>query len=190
MLSAQEGNILVRLARQTIEEYVGLPPSDPVSARELASPALQEKHGIFVTLHKNNRLRGCVGSLLGVESVVDGVRRHAINAAFHDQRFPMVSAEEVAELQIEVSVLSDPEPLSYSDGMDLIRRLRPHEDGVIIRAPNGASATFLPQVWEQLPRPQQFLDHLCLKAGLPADFWQSGELRVETYKVIHFQEQR
>ncbi len=189
MLTQEQGQVLVRLARQTIEEQVGLAPTDPVRPEELADPALQQRRGVFVTLNKRGMLRGCIGSLVGVEPLVEGVRRNAINAAFHDHRFPMVSADEVPELEIEVSVLTPPQPLSYGDGDDLVRRLRPRVDGVIIRAANGASATFLPQVWEQLPVPEVFLSHLCRKAGLPDDFWRTGELAVETYQVQYFKEE-
>ncbi len=190
MLTQEQGRVLVRLARQTIEEQVGLTPTDPVRPEELADPALQERRGVFVTLNKRGMLRGCIGSLVGTEPLVDGVRRNAVNAAFHDHRFPMVSADEVPELTIEVSVLTPHRPFPYTDGEDLARRLRPHVDGVIIRAANGAGATFLPQVWEQLPQPEVFLSHLCRKAGLPDDFWRSGELTVQTYQVQHFEEDR
>ena len=188
MLTRQQGEILLRLARQTIEERLGLEPTAPVAPAELEDPALREHRGVFVTLNKRGNLRGCIGSLLGVEPIIDGVRRHAINAALHDHRFPMVTADEVPELQIDISVLTAPQNLEYTDADDLIRKLRPQVDGVIIRGPGGASATFLPQVWEQLPITGMFLDHLCLKAGLPKDYWRSGELTVQTYQVQHFEE--
>ena len=190
MLTQEQGRVLVRLARQTIEEQAGLAPTDPVGTEELADPALRQRRGVFVTLNKRGMLRGCIGSLTGVEPLVDGVRRNAINAAFHDHRFPMVSADEVPELEIEVSVLTQPQPFPYTDAEDLVHRLRPGIDGVIIRAANGAGATFLPQVWAQLPTPEPFLSHLCRKAGLPENFWRSGELTVETYQVQHFEENR
>jgi len=189
MLNEHQGEILVILARQTIAERLGLPVPRPVSREELQDPALQEKRGVFVTLYKNGQLRGCIGSLVGLEPLVDGVRRNALNAAFHDSRFPPVTPDEFDDLRIEVSVLSEPKPLPYTDSADLIRKLRPGIDGVILRGPGGASATFLPQVWEQLPDPKLFLSHLCLKAGLPQDAWQSGLLEIDTYQVQHFEEQ-
>ena len=91
------------------------------------------------------------------------------------------------ELDIEVSILTEPLPLAYRDSQDLIRKLRVNVDGVIIRKGH-ASATFLPQVWEQLPRPENFLNHLCMKAGLPADAWKHSELEVLTYQVQYFEE--
>ena len=188
MLSEQQGRVLLRLARQTIEEQLGLQATEPVQPEELNDPDLRRHQGVFVTLNKRGMLRGCIGSLLGVESIIDGVRRHAINAALHDQRFPMVTADEVGELQIDISVLTPPQNLEYTDGEDLVRKLRPHVDGVILKAPGGAGATFLPQVWDQLPVPEMFLDHLCRKAGLPGNSWRSGELAVQTYQVQHFEE--
>ncbi|HHD64379.1 MAG TPA: AmmeMemoRadiSam system protein A [Desulfobulbaceae bacterium] len=188
MLSEKQGSILIRLARQTIAEHTHLSVDDPVQKEELADPDLQAKRGVFVTLNKHGALRGCIGSLVGQESIVGGVCRNALNAAFHDSRFPPVTADEVPELHIDVSVLSEPRSLAYADGQDLIHKLRPHIDGVILRAPGGAGATFLPQVWEQLPDPQLFLSHLCLKAGLPQTAWKSGQLEVDTYQVQHFEE--
>lgn len=189
MLTRQQGEILLKLARQTIEEQLGLIPSAPVRPEELDDPELRQRCGVFVTLNKHGALRGCIGSLLGVESIVDGVRRHAINAALHDHRFPMVSAEEVADLHIDISVLTPPRDLEYTDADDLLQKLRPLIDGVILKVPGGAGATFLPQVWEQLPVPEMFLDHLCLKAGLDKDSWRTAELTVQTYQVQHFEEE-
>jgi AmmeMemoRadiSam system protein A len=188
MLTEMQGRILLKLARQTIEERLGQIATDPVPPDELNDPGLREHRGVFVTLNKRGALRGCIGSLLGVESILDGVRRHAVNAALHDHRFPMVTGDEVAELQIDISVLTPPQNLEYKDGEDLVWKLRPHVDGVILKVPGGAGATFLPQVWDQLPIEEMFLDHLCLKAGLPKDSWRSGELTVQTYQVQHFEE--
>jgi len=188
MLTEEQGRVLIRLVRQTIAEHLRLPAENPVEAEELADPDLQEKRGVFVTLNKRGALRGCIGSLIGAESIVDGVRRHAINAAFHDSRFPPVGADEVVELEIDISVLTEPEPLAYDDGDDLLAKLRPNVDGVILNAPGGAGATFLPQVWEQLPDPQLFLGHLCRKAGLPDKAWMAGRLGIDIYQVQHFEE--
>ncbi|RUM39737.1 MAG: AmmeMemoRadiSam system protein A [Desulfobulbus sp.] len=188
MMNEKQGNILLRLARQTIAEHLHLPVSEPVREEELADPDLQAKRGVFVTLNKHGALRGCIGSLVGQESIINGVRRHALNAAFHDTRFPPVTPDEVPDLRIDISVLTKPRPLDYRDDQDLLQKLRPYIDGVILRAPGGAGATFLPQVWEQLPDPQLFLSHLCLKAGLPQTAWRSGQLEIDTYQVQHFEE--
>jgi len=181
-----QGQALVRLARQTIAAELGRPVA-AVVPDILADPALQARHGTFVTLHLSGALRGCIGSLVALEPLVDGVRRNAMNAAFQDPRFSPLTVDELNELDIEVSVLTDPAPLEYKDGADLLAKLRPNIDGVIIRQGH-AAATFLPQVWDQLPEPADFLAHLCRKAGLPMDAWQQGNLVVSTYQVQYFSE--
>jgi AmmeMemoRadiSam system protein A len=138
-------------------------------------------------LHQHGELRGCIGSLVAEEPLVEDVRRNAKNAAFRDPRFSPLNSGELDEVDIEVSVLTDPVPLDYKDGADLAARLRPNIDGVII-SQGRARATFLPQVWEQLPEPADFLAHLCRKAGLPMDAWQDGSLAVSTYQVQCFSE--
>jgi len=190
--SETQGQVLVKLARQTISEKLGL--NAPVSASENLSLALQDDRfklhcGTFVTLKIRGQLRGCIGNLTSGESVLDGVRHNAVNAAFRDPRFSPLSKDELNRTEIEVSILSEPKPLDYRDGQDLIEKLRAHVDGVILRKGN-ASATFLPQVWEQLPAPEDFLSHLCKKAGLPSDAWKGSELEVLTYQVQYFEEKQ
>ncbi len=190
MLSEQQGRILIRLARQTIEKHLKMESAEPVGPEELADPDLQARRGVFVTLKKRGQLRGCIGSLTGTETIIDGVRRHAVNAAFNDYRFSPVTAAELPELNIEVSVLTEPRPLAYQDADDLVRQLRPQVDGVILQDAAGRSATFLPQVWEQLPSAPLFLGQLCLKAGLPDNAWKTGNLQIQTYQVQYFEEGR
>ncbi|MGI6656417.1 MAG: AmmeMemoRadiSam system protein A [Desulfobulbus sp.] len=188
VLTREQGEVLVRLARQEIARALRCPVDCPVSEAEEAGAVFSRKQGLFVTLLSRGTLRGCIGSLSGTEPLRDGVRRHALNAAFHDQRFAPLDAAELAGVHIEVSVLTTPEPLTYADSDELIRRLRPDVDGVILIGPGEKSATFLPQVWRQLPEPEQFLEHLCRKAGLAPDAWRSGQLRVLTYQVQSFEE--
>ncbi|MCI5150458.1 MAG: AmmeMemoRadiSam system protein A [Candidatus Electrothrix sp. MAN1_4] len=189
MLTNPQKKILLRLARQTIEEELGQQATDPVAEEDLDDPELRQRCGVFVTLKIDEMLRGCIGSLLGLESLIAGVRRNAINAALRDNRFPLLTVDELAEVSIEISVLTPPQNLEYTNSTDLINRLQPGVDGVILKAPEGAGATFLPQVWEQLPKPEIFLRNLCLKAGLAADSWQYGNLIVQTYKACPFNEQ-
>lgn len=187
-IDAAQGQLLVRLARQTIAERLGRPVTAPdAAAAAAADPALQRPSGTFVTLKIDGQLRGCIGSLAASEPLAEGVRRNAVNAAFHDFRFAPLTAAEFDRITVEVSVLTPPEPLAYTDGEDLLRRIEPHVHGLIIRQ-GRAQATFLPQVWEQLPRPEEFLSHLCRKAGLAGDAWRSGRLEVETYRVVYFEE--
>ena len=123
-----------------------------------------EKRATFVTLEKKGQLRGCIGEILPILPIKKSVSRNAINAAFYDPRFPPLSPEETKDLTIEVSVLS---PLKRFEGdyYEFLKFLEKYRPGVYI-VYNGYSATFLPDVWEQLPDPEQFMLELCLKAGL------------------------
>jgi AmmeMemoRadiSam system protein A len=178
-LTDDQGQKLLRLARTTIAARLGLSDAGNriIPDNELADPAFQEQRGTFVTLKIRNQLRGCMGCLTPSETILEGIRRNAINAAFKDPRFPALTAPELAEAEIEISILTNPQDLEYSDGPDLLKKLRPKIDGAII-SKGMARATFLPQVWEQLPRTEDFLAHLCRKAGLAADEWQKGELNL------------
>ena len=189
-LSPEQGRLLVKLARQTLMQRLGRKvPQDNIDSLDeaLAHPCFQIACGTFVTLKIKGQLRGCIGNLTASESLVSGIRRNALNAAFHDPRFAALSASELDRVEIEVSILTEPKPLNYQDSADLLKKLRPKVDGVTIGLGH-ASATFLPQVWEQLPNPQDFLSHLCMKAGLAADAWQNNKLEVSTYQVQYFEE--
>jgi AmmeMemoRadiSam system protein A len=194
-LTEELGNDLIGLARKTIADRLNLEEGSPgrgaitSAGTSLDTPTLQEKRGTFVTLKIKGQLRGCMGCLTPTETILEGVQRNAINAAFNDPRFPDVTDEELEQADIEVSILTEPQPLEYTDGNDLLAKLRPNVDGVILKQ-GYCRATFLPQVWEQLPRTEDFLAHLCRKAGLPADAWQAGELEVSTYQVQYFHEQK
>ncbi len=186
----EQGQALVKLARMTITDKLGGGSEDSPDDNLpmiLEQDCFQKHCGTFVTLKIDGKLRGCIGSLTSNETVLAGIRRNALNAAFHDPRFAALSKAELSRTEIEVSILTEPQPLAYRNGPDLIRKLRPHVDGVIIRKGH-ASATFLPQVWEQIPEPGDFLSHLCLKAGLSAETWQDSELEVLTYQVQYFEE--
>ena len=188
LLSSRQGKALVLLARKTItEKFPGKTVKDAVTEDMFDDPAFQEKRGTFVTLKVRGNLRGCIGSLAAVEPLVNGVRRNAINAAFHDPRFPPLGQDELERISIEVSILTEPHKLEYTDGDDLVKKLRPGVDGLVI-SKGRLSATFLPQVWAQLPGPQEFLSHLCLKAGLSSSAWKTDNLEVSTYQVQYFEE--
>ena len=187
-MSEEKGQQLVQLARQTIAKRLGISQNDSGDMESrLSDDFFQSRRGTFVTLTKNNQLRGCIGNLVPDKSLKEGVKDNAINAAFNDPRFPALSKEELEQIEIEVSLLTEPKPLEYKDADDLLAKLRPHVDGVILRK-GMYSSTFLPQVWEQLPEKELFLSHLCLKAGLPADEWKKGDLDVRTYQVQYFEE--
>jgi AmmeMemoRadiSam system protein A len=189
-LSPKQGQLLVKLARQTLSQQLAKQiPQDEIDSLNtaLSDPSFNSSCGTFVTLTIDGQLRGCIGNLTSDEPLASGVRRNAINAAFHDPRFSPLSPSELDCVSIEVSILTEPCPLYYREASDLLKKLRPNIDGVILRK-DLASATFLPQVWEQLPQPKDFLTHLCLKAGLAADAWQHSRLDVSTYQVQYFEE--
>jgi len=149
---------------------------------------LQQQGAVFVTLKKRGRLRGCIGNLEPVGPLWQGVRDNALNAAFNDYRFPPLTAEEIDEVHIDISILGPPVPLDYADADDLLAKLQPGQDGVILRS-GTARATFLPQVWQQLPNPEDFLDHLCRKAGLSDSAWRHSHPEIRIYRVQSFEEE-
>jgi uncharacterized protein len=185
-LTPQEQKTLLRLAREALEHGVKhehLPPLDSSSL----SPRLLEDGASFVTLTEGGQLRGCIGALEPYQSLAQDVREHAVAAALEDPRFPPVNEREVDRIHIEVSRLTRPVPLQYTDANDLPSRLRPHVDGVILRD-SYRRATFLPQVWEKIPDPAEFLDNLCYKMGANPDLWRRKHLEVLTYQVEEFHE--
>lgn len=188
--SQEQGQALVKLARMTITDELG-GGADESHGHDLPvmlqDDCFRRHCGTFVTLKIEGKLRGCIGSLTAKEPVLEGIRRNALNAAFHDPRFAALTKAELNRTEIEISILTEPQPLAYQDGPDLIEKLRPHVDGVIVREGH-ASATYLPQVWEQIPDPADFLSQLCLKAGLHSEAWHGSELEVLTYQVQYFEE--
>jgi len=174
-----KGRLLTDLARAAIAAEFGAPwPSLPRPAW------LDDPAATFVTLTLHERLRGCIGSLEAHRSLYDDVTHNACAAAFGDPRFPPLAKDELSDVRIEVSVLTAPQPLQFSSEADALRRLRPGIDGVIFEYA-GRRATLLPQVWEQLPEPSEFMAHLKQKAGFPADFRAAG-IRLAVYQVEKF----
>jgi len=174
---------LVRLARSVIE--AALDTGQKEALPDDVSEAVMKKGGCFVTLHKKGALRGCIGTIEPVQSLVKGVEENAINAAFKDPRFSPLSIEELPDIDLEVSVLTVPQKLIFKDPEDLKRQLKPGIHGVILSS-GWRSSTFLPQVWDQLPDPELFLRHLCEKAGLYGDCWQDPETEIEVYEASYF----
>jgi uncharacterized protein len=186
-LTADEQKTLLRLAREAMERGVRGEDLSPLDVASL-TPALREEGSSFVTLLSHGQLRGCVGSLEAYQSLAEDVRLHAVAAALKDPRFPPVQEEELSGIQIEVSRLTRPVPLEYKDAEDLLSKLRPHVDGVILRDNFFHRATFLPQVWEKIPDPAEFLDNLCYKMGVEPDLWRRRRFDVLTYQAEEFHE--
>lgn len=186
-LSEEEQKLLLETARNAIRKELNKEEKLPLVMDEY-SPILQENGACFITLKKKGVLRGCVGSIEVVQPLIQDVRDRAVAAAFQDYRFPPLTLPELDEIRIEISRLTQPCKLNYEDAEDLINKLRPQIDGVILRYQT-RRATFLPQVWEQLPSPELFLNRLCIKMGLDQSAWRSVNLQVETYQVEKFQEE-
>lgn len=185
-LSDEERGLLLRIARQALAGAVMGQPMSRVNLAELPT-RLNEPGASFVTLTIHGLLRGCVGTLEAYQSLAEDVQEHAIAAGLQDYRFPPVQAEELNQIEIEVSRLSEPRPLSYATPQELLQRLRPGVDGVVLRD-GMRRATFLPQVWEKLPDPAEFLEHLCAKMGADPDLWKRKKLEVLVYQVEEFHE--
>lgn len=186
-LTDAEKRLLLKLARQSIERAVRNEPLPKITLQEYP-PRLQEHGASFVTLTKDGALRGCIGALEAYQPLVQDVCEHAAAAAVEDYRFLPVEPGEVANLHIEISRLTAPRPFEYTKTEELLEGLRPGVDGVILR--DGLQrATFLPQVWEQLPDPAEFLNHLCQKMGARADLWRLKNLTVHVYQVEEFEEE-
>jgi AmmeMemoRadiSam system protein A len=181
MTDADLGRTLLAIARSAIGAELGLRSIPDASHAALAQPA-----ATFVTLQLAGELRGCIGSLRPLRPLGVDVRENAIAAAFRDPRFAPVAAVEFEAISVEVSLLSTDERLDVRDEADLLARLRPDVDGLVL-AYGHHRATFLPQVWEALPDPRGFLAALKRKAGLPADFW-SPQMNVSRYGVTKWKE--
>ena len=176
------GTSLLALARNAIAVRLGL--GKPAIAGD--TPELQKNAATFVTLTQNGQLRGCIGSLQAYRPLLDDIRENACNAAFHDPRFKALSADELPITRVEVSLLTPAEAMQFSSEADALAQLRPNIDGIVFSAGSRRS-TFLPQVWEQLPDPADFMAHLKQKAGLPATYW-SSDVRLERYTVKKWKE--
>jgi AmmeMemoRadiSam system protein A len=186
-LTQTDRDCLLELARRSISLAANGEPLPPLRLEDLPPNILREGAS-FVTLTVDGELRGCVGAIEPYQSLAEDVYEHAEAAAMHDYRFPPLQPGEVADICIEISYLTPPLPLEYTSPKDLISRLRPGVDGVMIRD-GGHRATFLPQVWEKVPDPAAFLDHLCQKMGAPTAYWRSKHLQVSTYQVECFEEE-
>jgi len=187
-LGVSEKRLLLDLARAALAAHLaGRSPSSVEEA--LLTPAVRVEAPCFVTLTQSGSLRGCIlDSFAAHEPIYLNVQRNVVLAATADPRFPPVRSAELGSLTIEISILGSPYPLEFEDPDDLIRKLSPGIDGVILTTTYGTS-TFLPQVWEQLPDAQVFLGELCRKHGAPSDAWRTDALlRIEVYQVNHFSE--
>lgn len=186
-LTQAEKDCLLVLARRALENAVRGERPAPID-RKAMTPRLQALGASFVTLSVGGDLRGCIGTIEAYQPLADDVCEHAVAAGLQDHRFSPVRPEELASIHIEVSRLTNPVPLTYDRPEDLPARLRPGVDGVVLVADDFRRATFLPQVWEKLPDPHAFLDHLCAKMGADPGLWRRRKLQVLIYEVEEFHE--
>ena len=186
LLSLEDRKILLRLARTCMEKSIKQLPKDELNI-DILSPVLRQNGASFVTLTKRGQLRGCIGTLEAYQPLVLDVCDHAVAAALEDYRFPPVSEDEINKIEIEISYLTSPEKLEYSDSNDLLEKLHPFKDGVVLRD-GSRRATFLPQVWEHLPDSEEFLSHLCSKMNAAPDLWKKKHLDISVYLVESFSE--
>jgi len=184
-LTSDEQSTLLKIARQSLTDAANNHPT--MQLPENLTPALLETGASFVTLTVHGQLRGCIGTLEAYQPLAQDVRQRAAQAATQDNRFPKVRPSEVDLIHIEISRLTKPVLLAYSEPADLPALLRPHVDGVVL-SDGWRKATFLPQVWDQLPDPAVFLSHLCQKMGAKSDLWRQKVLQVEIYQVEEFEE--
>ena len=192
-ISKELQEVLLEIARESIlEELTGEKLIDK-SYYLRKYPELAREQAVFVTINKRQAkpneevLRGCIGSLLPLRPLIDDVIYNAKAAAFQDPRFPPLSMEEFRQIRIEISVLSIPEKVEYRDADDLKNKIIPGKHGVVLQL-SGRRATFLPQVWEQLPDFDLFFQHLCIKAGLPGNCLDFHP-EISRYEVTIFEEE-
>ena len=182
-LTREEKDHLLFIARESISSAFRQDTVEVVTA-ENPTGNLAACCGNFVTLNRHGKLRGCIGTITTATPLARSVAANARKAAFSDTRFSPLTESEFSDVGIEISVLTPPRNLEVSSHDDLLERLQPGVDGLIVEDA-GHRATFLPQVWDKLPKPGQFVAQLFLKAGLPPGYW-SRELRFSTYRALKF----
>ena len=182
------GEIVIQLAKAAIAVALGLNSNFNLDKALQEYPELKKDGAAFVTLTTEpyNQLRGCIGSLSAYQPLYKDIIANAQSAALRDPRFKPLSTDELDKIKIEVSILSEPKPLEYSSIGDLRKKIRPKVDGVVLEL-DGHRATYLPQVWEQLPNFDEFFSTLCQKAGLPGNCLEKHPA-IQTYQVTEYKE--
>ena len=184
-ITDEERKTLLELARSAIGSTLG---KDQIIKRpKNISRGLAQKRGCFVTLHKGDALRGCMGNIESSRSLIEGIEKNALNAAFNDFRFKKLTAEELRGVNIEISALTVPEIVEFKGHKQLFSKIKPGVHGVVI-SKGERGATFLPQVWKQLPGKEEFFGALCRKAGLEPLCWKDPGIEVKVYEAEYFLE--
>jgi AmmeMemoRadiSam system protein A len=180
-MNDEQGIILLPIARAAISRVLNVP-----CAADESAPWLSEHGACFVTLTQDGELRGCIGSLQAHQPLLADVKSNAVSAALRDPRFIPLTVEELDITTVEISLLSESQEMQVRDEADALAQLRPDIDGIIFEYGRYRS-TFLPQVWESLAQPRDFLAMLRRKAGLPDDFWAEG-VKLSRYTVTKWSE--
>lgn len=175
---------LVAIAKESIKERLSHQTLLNLASLRDSYPPLNQLGATFVTLNLDGQLRGCIGSLEAYRNLLDDLVSNAKAAAFEDPRFYPLTQDEFERVDIEISLLTPSEPIAYKDTQDLKSKITPNEDGIILEL-DGRRATFLPQVWEQLPSFEQFFSHLCQKAGLGSECLEKHPL-IRRYHVLKY----
>ncbi len=182
-LTTEDQKICLQIAHQSIKHGLQKGKALQVITTDYSSD-LQQNLATFVTLHKNGTLRGCIGALEAYQPLINDIAEHAYSAAFQDPRFPALQDDEFEQLDIEISVLGKSELMSFDSEEDLLSQIRPNIDGLILES-GFNRGTFLPSVWEQLPEPEEFLNHLKMKAGLSSQWWDNA-VKISRYETFSF----
>ena len=182
MFNEQEKQYILNLARRSIEYGFDNKEFLVITESELVSEQLLQERSCFVTLELNNNLRGCIGHIESTQALYLDVIENAFNSAFNDPRFNQLIKEEFNRVEIEVSVLSKPAQIEFTDWQSMLEKIDIGQDGLIIKL-NGYSTTYLPQVWQQFSSKEEFLSSLCLKAGLEPEDWKKEGIEVFKYQV-------
>ncbi|QKF81236.1 AmmeMemoRadiSam system protein A [Halarcobacter ebronensis] len=182
---SEKNRVLLKIAKEAIETTFENKKVNKESYLENYD-FLKEQEATFVTLTLNGKLRGCIGSLIAHRTLFDDLINNAKAAAFSDPRFNPLTKNEFEKIRIEISILTKPEPLEYKDFEDLKSKLIPKKHGVILQL-DGHRATFLPQVWDELSTFEEFMVHLCQKAGLNPQKLSTYP-KIETYEAIKIKE--
>jgi AmmeMemoRadiSam system protein A len=180
----EQGKILLQIARAAISRALHVSCAPAAVDENIAW--LSQPGATFVTLTQWDELRGCIGSLQACDPLIEDVSNNAVSAALYDPRFIPLAVDELDTVNLEVSLLSELQSLDFTSEADALAQLRPSIDGVVFEYGSYRS-TFLPQVWESLPQPRQFLARLKSKARLPEDFWADG-IRLSRYTVSKWRE--
>lgn len=188
MLGKKEKEYLLKLARESISTYFKTGKRMELAPQSVPSKWMTENGACFVTLYIGKQLRGCIGTLEAHRPLVFDVIENALSSAFEDPRFYPLRPEELGKATISISVLSAPKPFPVKDSADLLKKLVPKKHGLIIKK-GYARATFLPVVWEELGKKEEFLMHLCMKAGLEGDAWRDTKgIEFFAYEAEEFSE--